>query len=550
MEQTNLESDISQYEDITKIKKLYNRISNTNLFLNQYTLPDIEEAKPKLIEYFRKKDPYITAGHIQSFVDETARRLTCDLFGDMNNTQMIGVGNLIQDSRTLNPDDFKKLHRLINIDSTYRKNLWGSDETYDSTVSTNMTIKLNDTLDNVISLEMTSVSIPYTFYSIDSTYGNNYFYIEDTSSSEIVKIEIDGANYTISSLISAIQDVIDIQYEDILTISVDSLSYKTTITNVSDDITYNFIFYDHEDGISESKVNNNLGWILGFRQPTFDDNGNDVSIEYSIGPSDSIISESICFIPHTKYFIVTIEDNNKEQTNKGLVQIGDDITFIKQTQYFKNSAIQGRETCLDDSNIQTFIDTNANPVNNLYNNLVTVGTNVIGDTLTETLATATTSTLTGNDSTAEIEQVITNTTNDALDIFTTNETTQLIGGVVTNLQRVSALRNSVTENLTKNQIYSSLQIKKSKTKNVAINQNNINTNTISDVFAVIPFEDKSLTWGQTTFTSDKNRFKRNYTKPVNIDKLTIKLLDDRGNIVNLNGTEWSFSMMSTHLYER
>ena len=175
---------------------------------------------------------------------------------------------------------------------------------------------------------------------------------------------------------------------------------------------------------------------------------------------------------------------------------------------------------------------------------------MIGDTLTETLATATTSTLAGNDSTAEIEQVITNTANDALDTFTANETTQLIGGVVTNLQRVSALRDSVTENLTKNQIYSTLQIKKSKTKNVAINQNNINTNTISDVFAVIPFEDKSLTWGQTTFTSDKNRFKRNYTKPVNIDKLTIKLLDDRGNIVNLNGTEWSFSMMSTHLYER
>ena len=36
---------------------------------------------------------------------------------------------------------------------------------------------------------------------------------------------------------------------------------------------------------------------------------------------------------------------------------------------------------------------------------------------------------------------------------------------------------------------------------------------------------------------------------VNISKLNVKLLDDRGNIMNLNGAEWSFSMISTHLYQ-
>ena len=50
-------------------------------------------------------------------------------------------------------------------------------------------------------------------------------------------------------------------------------------------------------------------------------------------------------------------------------------------------------------------------------------------------------------------------------------------------------------------------------------------------------------------TSDKNKFKRKYNGPVNINKLNIKLLDDKGNVVNLNGSEWALSMISTHLYQ-
>ena len=41
-----------------------------------------------------------------------------------------------------------------------------------------MNIQLNDELDNVVTLELTNINIPFTFYNIDSNYGNNYFYIE------------------------------------------------------------------------------------------------------------------------------------------------------------------------------------------------------------------------------------------------------------------------------------------------------------------------------------------------------------------------------------
>jgi hypothetical protein len=102
--------------------------------------------------------------------------------------------------------------------------------------------------------------------------------------------------------------------------------------------------------------------------------------------------------------------------------------------------------------------------------------------------------------------------------------------------------------MTKNELYSALQINNYRSN---FNQKNskLDANLINNVFAVVPFENKSLIWGSTIFTSDKNKFRRKYSGPVNISKLKVKLLDDKGNILNLNGAEWSFSMISTHLYQ-
>jgi hypothetical protein len=97
-------------------------------------------------------------------------------------------------------------------------------------------------------------------------------------------------------------------------------------------------------------------------------------------------------------------------------------------------------------------------------------------------------------------------------------------------------------------VYSALQINNYRTN---FNQKNskMDANLINNVFGIVPFENKSLIWGSSIFTSDKNKFRRKYSGPVNISKLRIKLLDDKGNILNLNGAEWSLSMISTHLYQ-
>ena len=45
------------------------------------------------------------------------------------------------------------------------------------------------------------------------------------------------------------------------------------------------------------------------------------------------------------------------------------------------------------------------------------------------------------------------------------------------------------------------------------------------------------------------KFKREYFGPVNIDRVKVSLLDDKGNILNLNGRDWFFSIKANELYQ-
>jgi hypothetical protein len=42
---------------------------------------------------------------------------------------------------------------------------------------------------------------------------------------------------------------------------------------------------------------------------------------------------------------------------------------------------------------------------------------------------------------------------------------------------------------------------------------------------------------------------RTYFGPVNLDRLRVRLLDDKGNLVNLNDVDWSFSLIIQQLYQ-
>ena len=485
MEQMTQELNIDNY-DLKTIKKLYNTSMGSNMFLNSYTLLDVESGKKKTFTYLMKKYNFREPKYIQSFVDSTAMLLAKEIF-QSNPLEHINVNTNTPSSvvQNLKPKNVQEIHRMITIDSAYRSNLFSTNNNYNSYTSSDMIIQLNDNLDTTSSLELTNVCIPFTFYNINSDHGTNFFYVKNGTT--ITKIEISDGNYDVSTAVDAINNSLTSNNVN-LQFLLESLTNKVSVSltdSASSASSYEVIFYDNSNNSDysfnpqntsssfigqdvQTKLNNSLGWLLGFRNA---DLSNYDKLAYDVASGVDAVAEALCHIPYTKYFIIVIDDMNKNQSNKGLVQIKNDKEQIQRKKYFNE--IDNSLNCLTNENFDDYA--NASTANNSY--------------------------------------------------------TASLGA---------------QNGLTKNQIYSALQINNYRAA-YAENTSKLTANLINDVFAIIPFETKSLVWGNSMFTSDKNKFKRKYVGPVNISKMNVKLLDDRGNLLNLNGADWSFSMISTHV---
>ena len=89
-------------------------------------------------------------------------------------------------------------------------------------------------------------------------------------------------------------------------------------------------------------------------------------------------------------------------------------------------------------------------------------------------------------------------------------------------------------------------------KNRKTTSNNVLTSpTSGNIFAIIPLKKTGLVVGDSLieFSGPIQINERNYFGPVDIDKFRIQLLDDKGNVMNLNGMDWSFSIITEHLYQ-
>ena len=105
-------------------------------------------------------------------------------------------------------------------------------------------------------------------------------------------------------------------------------------------------------------------------------------------------------------------------------------------------------------------------------------------------------------------------------------------------------------NLTAKQLYSAnaIRVKKNERQN-----QNINTSSsfIQDIFAFIPIKTAGLRRGQSFVDSSGSlqNQQRTYVGPVNIHKMTVRLLSDKGSILNLNGVNWCFTLAIEQLFK-
>ena len=110
------------------------------------------------------------------------------------------------------------------------------------------------------------------------------------------------------------------------------------------------------------------------------------------------------------------------------------------------------------------------------------------------------------------------------------------------------LSNLPGKNLTQNQLYSANEIYKArqtKIKNYSLGP------FIQDIFGLIPIKVSGLANGASyvEFGGTLQNQERVYFGPVNIRRMTIKLMNDKGEVVDLNGSNWSFSFICEQLYK-
>jgi hypothetical protein len=425
-----------------------------------------------------------------------------------------------QDS--LNPNLKNTISRFLNLDSQFRQYTNGTDST-----STEYTCDLSDTLKNALSLSLYSYQIPFSWYTIDKAYGNTCFWIVDSNSNITVPVFVPSGNYSQTDFVIQLnQSFIDAGFTFVLPPSpppplyTDFVNYNAnsgiitlfldgstwldpnppntdnfTITSTSTQI----VFFDftgvlqcNVNCISKSNhyFNNTLGWIMGYRLPYV-----------AVDPSGNTAS-SILDLNGTKYLILVIDDYNQNHVNNSLVSISQYSNTLKMPSYYSPDLPY---TCT----------TPAQQGNNL--------TQIVNEVVLQSL----------------FDNQTENAQNGLL----------IAGKYEGDYTSTQIMLPSAPRTLTQAQLY---------TIN-SINSNNNNmTNylakapTSSDILAILPVKTST---GMTTgsllveFSGSLQDNVRTYFGPVNIDRMAVKLLNDKGNVLNLNGNDWCCTLVCECLYQ-
>lgn len=412
------------------------------------------------------------------------------------------VVNVAQD--TLNPNLKNSTQRFINLDSQFRQVAGIGDS------STDYTCDLSDPLTNVLSMRLYSFQIPYTWYAIDYNYGNTSIWISNSDGTINTQVAVTPGNYSPSDFVTELATAFtnagfsgvsgstssssaQIYYNPNnakITLNLYGITGPFTI-----DTTTTITFFDYTGKLKEqepggiqpqSYINQTLGWIMGYRLPYIS-----VSETGNLAPA-------VLDLNGPKYLIVSIDDYNQNHINNGLVSITELSKTLKMPNYYSPDLPYQITT----------------PVSNLQTNINSINTDY------------------ALNSNGLIQE-------DSGDL--------LMDKLNASFKKIPQLLPSAPRTLTQSQLYTINEIIKN-------NDNNSNFRTMAptttDVFALIPVK-SNMTTGKTyvEFSGSLQDNTRTYFGPVNIDRLRVRLLDDKGNVLDLHGGEWSITIISENLYQ-
>jgi hypothetical protein len=435
--------------------------------------------------------------------------------------EQLGVSNtfnvpVAQD--TLNPTLENTISRFVNLDSQFRQSSGGSE-----TLSTDYTLDLSDPLTNVLNMRLYCVQIPFTWYVIDTHYGNTCFWI--TNKGNPYKISIEPGNYTPTTFVTEIINALQTTgftgpyipsppiiynsnngrltfklngYIDPSGNNIDTIN-ENSIFDASKDAYFTFFDFsgqlnclDDGTGCNAQNISfsGTLGWLMGYRLPI-------VPI-YTTGNKATAVLD----LYGTKYFILVIDDYNQNRINNSLVSITELSSKLALPNYYNYSQPY---ICIDNSEGALNVEELGNFAS-LGSNASSLGINVDN---------------------------IANALGDKIDL---------------GYGKRPVVVPSAPRTLTSAQIYTINEIIKNRERNTTYKAR---APTDSDIFAIIPIKRGNSATGDVyvEFGGSMQDNKRVYFGPVNVERMRVKLLDDKGFLVNLHGADWSVTLISQNLYQ-
>ena len=466
--------------------------------------------------------------------------------------EMLGINNTIplkiaQDS--LNPILRQTIKRIITIDSIFLPNsIPYSFKTTgnNSNENTNFSITLSETLKNVLSIKLLSINIPSTDYTFDTHKANTSFYIQysttkDFTDCSCVKVSIRPGNYnTAKTIIDEIN--FDISYcsnisncnnqlNDLsglrLTIQNENVEDKIVQFLNFSDYYINIIFYDPKfdersccgcsgDIRSSNACRKNatykecLGYILGYRINTENRYSLDIILPpfCSLDPSQNLVSLQ------GQYFNALSSGNDSSLNN--IMNSTMQLLWTQKDYY--NDVIGG-----------TLVKGVGSVSINLY------GGSYILFTLDDHTNNYPTNGMIGinpPETKLNIPKYRDKIVDPSANFCDTSNNSQIIP--------------TFPRTLTQSQLYA--------LNSIINNRKETNTDILApnptDLFALLPRSSiKSLNSKAIVYNNPNTLFTRKYFGPITLEKLSIKLIDTYGNLINLNGHSWTFTLEAEQLYQ-
>lgn len=206
---------------------------------------------------------------------------------------------------TINPLNKRILRQNINIDTRFRDNYYTSQ-------SSNFHLDLPIRLTQVVSLQLSALELPSTFYAISKVFGNNFFVISLPTQPTVdpLIITIPDGNYTYLTLQTYINTFLSagttpIQYQTIQFLADINTpggtgsggTGKMVVGSLGGNIDFVLNFqtdrYGNED--KQTPLPLKLGWLMGFREGYYENN-------------TTYVSEGIIDLLGPRYIYLVVDD--------------------------------------------------------------------------------------------------------------------------------------------------------------------------------------------------------------------------------------------------